>query len=224
MNEKPFEFFNVLLVFFVKNERGKLMNKNYASFVKLVLSACIIILVGGCASSMKLHYVKPPFNEMTKGEIYVVVDDQRPPDKGGNDPTRVGTIRNTFGMPFPLRSRVDREPSKVIKELVSDCLKTAGYKISGQPDSAPQLHVVLETFWSDGYQHSRIGTKIPVELKKDAHTKPVWKHIFESNIGVTWKVGYGPFNKGINSMLEDVKSKMITEFKDPKFNKSLKSL
>jgi hypothetical protein len=200
------------------------MNKKCVFFLKLVLSACVIIFVGGCSTSMKLHYVKPPFKEMNKGEIYVVVDDQRPPEKGGNDPTRVGTIRNTFGMPFPLKSSVDREPSKVIKELVSDCLKTAGYKILGQPDSAPQLHVVLQTFWSDGYQHSRMFTKIPVELKKDEHSQPVWKHIFESNIGVTWTVGYGPFDKGINSMLEEVKNKMITEFKDPKFNKSLKSL
>ena len=200
------------------------MNKNYAFFLKLVLSSCVIILASGCSTSMKLHYVKPLFNETNKGEIYVVVDDQRPPDKGGNDPTRVGTIRNTFCMPFPLKSSVDREPSKVIKELISDCLKTAGYKISGQPDSAPQLHVVLQTFWSDGYQHSRIWTKIPVELKKDESSQPVWKHIFESNIGVTWTAGYGQFDKGINSMLDEVKNKMITEFKDPKFNKRLKSL
>ena len=198
--------------------------KNYALFLKLVLPACVIIFICGCSTKMKLHYIKPALTEMNKGEIYVVVDDQRPPEKGGNDPTRVGTIRNTFGMPFPLKSRADREPSKVIKELVSDCLKAAGYKISGQPDSAPQLHVVLEKFWSDGYQHSRIWTKIPVELKKDEHSQPVWEHIFEYNIGATWTAGYGPFNRGINSMLEEVKNKMIIEFKDPKFNESLKSL
>jgi len=200
------------------------MNKNYALFSKLVLLACVIIFVSGCSTTMRLRYVKPPFKEMNKGVIYVVVDDQRSPVRGGNDPTRVGTIRNSFGMPFPLKSSVNREPSKVIKELVSDCLKAAGYKISGQTGSAPQLHVMLQKFWSDGYQHSRIWTKIPVELKKDEHSQPVWKHIFESNIGVTWRVGYGTFDKGINSMLEEVKDKMITEFKNPKFNKKLKSL
>ena len=199
------------------------MNKNYAFFLKLVLSSCVIIFVVGCSTSMNLRYIKPPFKEMNKGEIFVVIDDQRLPEYGGNDPTRVGTIRNTFGMPFPLNSSVNREPSMVIKELVSDCLKTAGYKISGQPDSAPQLHVVLQEFWSDGYQLSRIWTKIPVELRKDEHSQPVWKHIFESNIGVTWTVGYEPFDEGINKMLEEVKDNMITEFKDPKFNKSLKS-
>ncbi len=200
------------------------MNKHYIFFLKLVLSSCMIILVSGCSTTMKLHYVKPPFKEMNKGEIYVVIDDQRPPEKGGNDPTRVGTIRNTVGMPFSLKSSADREPSSVIKELVSDCLKTAGYKISEQPYSKAQLHVVLKMFWSDGYQHSKMWTKISAELKKDEHSQPVWEHLFESNIGVTWKTGYGPFDKGINSMLEEVKNKMITEFNAPRFNKSLKSL
>jgi hypothetical protein len=194
------------------------MNKNQIFFLKFVLSVCVIIFVNGCSTSMKLKYVKPPFKEMNKGEIYVVIDDQRLPERGGNDPMVVGTIRNTFGMPFSLKSSADREPTKVIKELVSDCLNTAGYKISGKPDSVPQLRVVLQAFWSDGYQQSRIWTKIPVELKKDEKSQPVWKHIFESNIGVTWSAGYGPFNKGINRLLEDVKNKMITEFKKPSFS------
>ena len=161
---------------------------------------------------------------MNKGNIYVVIDDQRPPDEGGNDPCRVGTIRNTFGMPFPLKSSADREPSKVIRELVSDCLQAAGYRVAELPDSVPELHVMLRSFWSDGYQHSRIWTEIAMELKKDNSSQPVWKHIFESNIGATWTVGYGPFNKGINSMLEEVKDDMITEFEDQRFNESLESL
>jgi len=200
------------------------MNKNHAHFLKLVLSSCVLIFLCGCSTSMKLQYVRPPYKEMNKGAIYVIVDDQRLPDRGGNDPTRVGTVRNTFGMPFPLKSKADREPSKVIEELISDCLKAAGYKISGQPNSAPQLHVVLEAFWSDGYQHSRIWTKIPVELKKDKDSQPVWKHIFGYNTGVTWTAGYGQFNRGINRMLEEVKNKMITEFKASGFKKGLKSL
>jgi hypothetical protein len=200
------------------------MNKKHTFFLKLALSACVGILAVGCSNTMRLQYVKPPLKEMNKGKVYVVVDDQRLPDRGGDDPTRVGTIRNTFGMPFPLKASANREPSKVIQELISDCLKAAGYEISEQPDKVPQLHVALQAFWSDGYQHSRIGTTIPVELKKDRNSKPVWQHIFESNIGVTWKAGYGPFDRGINSMLEEVKNKMIAEFEDPSFYKSLKSL
>ena len=66
---------------------------------------------------MKLNYTKPPIdtmNKISKGTISVVVDDQRPPEEGKIDHTRVGTIRNTFGVPFPLRADEDRQPPKVI--------------------------------------------------------------------------------------------------------------
>jgi hypothetical protein len=188
----------------------------------LFLSTCIIFFAVGCASTMALQYKKPPINEMNRGDVFLIVNDQRPAEKGGNDPTRVGTIRNTFGMPFPLNSRADRDPSTVIKQLVTDCLNAAGYNVIEQPSNALQLLVVIKSFWSDGYQHSRIWTELPSKLKKDDHSPPIWEHTFESNIGATWKVGYGPFNKGINSMLEDIKTKMLAEFNDPKFYNNFK--
>ena len=87
-----------------------------------------IILLNGCSTTMKLNYTKPLIdtaNNIDKGKISVVVNDQRPPEEGKNDPTRVGTIRNTFGMPFPLKADAERQPPKVIKELVSDCLRAS---------------------------------------------------------------------------------------------------
>lgn len=200
------------------------MSKTTFSIINIILVICIISLLSNCSSSMQLKYKKPPVNNINKGEIYVVIDDQRPPDKGGDDPTRVGTIRNTFGMPFALRASNDREPTKVIKELVSDCLNSAGYKISEKPDGVPKMQVMLQSFWSDGYQHSRMWTKIPVTLISNKSTQPEWQHTFEYNIGATWSAGYGPFNKAINKMLEKLKNEMITEFNSPKFSESIKSL
>lgn len=200
------------------------MRKMIFSIINIFLTTCVIVLSNGCTSSMQLKYEKPPMKNMNKGEIYIIMDDQRPPDNGGDDPTRVGTIRNTFGMPFALRAKSDREPSKVIKELVSDCLKSAGYKTSEKPDGLPKMHVVLESFWSDGYQHSRMWTKIPIFLKTNQSSQPVWERTFEYNIGATWSVGYGPFNKAINKMLEELKNKMISEFNSPKFNQSVQSM
>lgn len=200
------------------------MNRKHSIFLKAVISACLIILLGGCSTTMKLHYAKPTAATLDRGEIYVIVHDLRLPDRGGNDPTRVGTIRNSFGMPFPLQASPDREPSLVIKELVTDCLQASRYKVSAQPtEGTPQLHVELKAFWGDGYQHSRIGTTIPMELKKSKNAEPSWQHTFTINIGVTWTVGYGPFNRGINSMLEKLKDKIVTEFDSPDFLKSMKS-
>ena len=86
------------------------------------------------------------------------------------------------------------------------------------------MHVSIETFWTDGYVHIKIWTKLPPELKKDKNSPPVWEHNFESSSDATWTVGYGPLEKGINDMLEDVKAKMLTEFKNPEFYNSLKLL
>jgi len=118
------------------------MKKHNIIVFGLILSTYVVIFANGCASTMDLHYEKPPIKEMNRGDIFVVVNGQRPAEEGGNDPTRVWTIRNTFGMPFPLNSRADRDPSTVIKQLVTDCLKASGYNVSEQPSNAPQLYVV----------------------------------------------------------------------------------
>jgi hypothetical protein len=174
---------------------------------------------------MKLRYERPPLVEMNKGRVFVVVHDKRSPDRGGNDPTRVGTIRNNLGMPFPLNSSADREPTKVIKALVSDCLKAAGYKVMETPDDAPRVDATLQSFWSDGYQHSRMWTEIPTELRRDKDSSAVWSYTFESNMGITWMApGYGPFDEGFSQMLEDVKRQMIFQFKEPEFNNRMNSL
>ena len=71
---------------------------NYIISTKLVLLACIVLIMSGCASSMSLLYEKPSFETMNKGKICVVVDDQRPSEEGSSDPTRVGTVRNTLSL------------------------------------------------------------------------------------------------------------------------------
>ena len=169
---------------------------------------------------MSLSYEKPFFDQMDKGKICVVVNDQRPLEKGGDDPTRVGTIRNTYGMPFALRCSGDKEPPKVIEELVSDCLKAAGYEVVEQSDNVPQLHVALQSFWSDGYVHNRMWMSMVTELKGDMNSAPVWQYALESNVGITMTVGYGQFDKGFTRMLEDAKQKLIFEFNDSRFYNS----
>lgn len=190
---------------------------------KLAFLVTIIFIITGCATSMSLHYEKPSLEMMNQGKICVVVNDQRPSEEGGNDPTRVGTIRNTFGMPFPLRAISGREPPKVINELVSDCLKAAGYEVVEQTKTVPQMYVVLKSFWCDGYQYNSVWMTMSIELKSFENPQPVWRHEFESNDGIVWTAGYGPFDKGFNRMLENAKQKLITQFKDSKFQNSYKS-
>jgi hypothetical protein len=171
---------------------------------------------------MSLQYKKPPIEEMNRNDVFVIVSDQRADEEGGKEPLRVGTIRNSFGMPFPLNARSDRAPAKVIKELVSECLMAAGYKILDKPAGVPQMQVKIKSFWSDGYQYNRVWAILQMSLKKDEIVSPSWKKTFESSTGVVWKIGTGPFEEGINNMLEDLKNKLLLAFRDPKFRNSFK--
>ena len=189
-----------------------------------IISFIIVFFLIGCTSTMSLYYAKPPNIELNRGKINVIIDDQRPAEEGRNDPTRVGTIRNTFGMPFALRSRSDREPTQVVNKLVSDCLRAAGYEVKEGEANVPQLRVTLKSFWSDGYQHSRMWIVMAAQLKKNMNSQPVWENEFETNVGITWTVGYSKFDQGFNDMLEDAKQQLITRFEDPKFHNSYQSL
>jgi len=188
------------------------------------LLAIHLMFSAGCSSTMSLSYAKPPSAELDKGDISLAFSDQRPPKRGGDQPMRVGTVRNTFGMPFALNASAGRQPSKVLGELVSDCLEAAGYRVVQESSGVPRLHAVLETFWSDGYQHSRMGLVMPLELEGGQGSAIAWRHVVESDIGVTWKVGYGPFERAYNSLLEDAKHRLISEFADPGFRESYRAI
>jgi uncharacterized protein YceK len=192
--------------------------------VTFILCFIAAVLFNGCASTMSLQYAKPDAMAQSKGSITVVVEDQRSAEETGGDPARVGTIRNSFGMPFALRSNPDRLPPFVINDLISDCLGAAGYNVVEKKAGVPQLHVALKSFWSDGYQHSRMWLTMSTELKKDKNSRPVWQSDFESSVGVTWTVGYGKFDEGFTNMLEDAKKQLIGKFNDRKFRKSYASL
>ena len=192
---------------------------------QLALSTLLICaaLSSGC-STMKLRYDEPPASEPVKGEISIVLEDRRPANRGGDEPLRVGTIRNTFGMPFALAAAAGREPPRVVEELVSDCLEASGYRVVGAAAGVPQLRAALEAFWTDGYQHSRMILELPLELRRNESAPPVWSHHLESNTGVTWTVGYGQFDRGFSRTLNEAKQKLIAEFSGPGFAEGYASL
>jgi len=192
----------------------------------LVLPALLIgaALASGCSTTMKLRYDAPPPSDTLKGDVSLVLDDQRPPNRGGDDPLRVGTVRNTFGMPFPLNAAPGREPNKVMEELVTDCLEAAGYRVVEPAAGVPQVHAALEAFWTDGYQHSRMVVKLPLSLRRDTSSPPVWSHPVESNTGVTWTAGYGQFDRGFTRALEEASEEMRAAFSGPSFGEGYGAL
>jgi hypothetical protein len=186
----------------------------------------IIVLLNGCSTTMKLKYTKPPIdtlNRIDKGTISVIVNDRRPPEEGKNDQTRVGTIRNTFGVPFPLRADADRQPPKVIKDLVSDCLKASGFEVVESSNNVAHLFVDLRSFWSDGYQYNKMYVAMITELKNNPNASPVWSYELKSDAAVPWTIGYGQLDKGFTKLLEDAKKKLMAQFESSEFHNSLKA-
>ena len=191
----------------------------------LVLSILMVCgaLSSGCSTTMKLRYAEPVAKEPIKGEISLVLDDQRPSNRGGDDTLRVGSVRNTFGMPFPLKAAAGREPVQVVKELASDCLEASGYRVVETSAGVPQLHASLLKFWTDGYQHSRMVVEMSLELRADESAQPAWNHHLVSNTGVTWTAGYSQFDRGFTRTLDLAKEELITQFSSPAFTEGYAS-
>jgi hypothetical protein len=190
-----------------------------------LVGVCMIATLFACSNAMQLAYPKPPAAEFNQGEISVVLDDQRVPERGGNDPLVVGIARNAVGMPFDIKASPQREPSKVVKELISECLMASGYKVVDESQKAPRLHAVLKVFWSDGYQHSRMGMRMPMALKKPAQSAAVWNYDLDINTGFTWKsAGFSQFNAGFNKMLEEARDALLEQFQDSQFEKRYRRL
>jgi hypothetical protein len=195
--------------------------EHHKSWLSVLLTFSLFLFFG-CSNSMSLRYEKPFIGSTMLGKIGVSIKDMRAPEKGGTDPIRVGTMRSAVGIPYSLRA--SKDPVKVVKELVSDCLKANGYEVVDPSPNIPQLNVTLKSFWCDGYQVNRAWMQIQTELKAQESSVPVWQDDFESSVNVVMTVGYGAFDKGFNRMLEDAKQKLFERFKDSEFNNAFKSI
>ncbi len=191
-----------------------------------VLTAVTFVWVSsGCAGNMQLAYQSPPPGADERGTISVVMDDQRAPRKGGDDPLVVGFLRNAFGMPFAVKAASNRQPSKVVAQLIAECLEAAGYRVVDSSANAPQLFVSLAEFWSDGYQHNRLWLVAPLELRGAGRSAAVWTKELRINEGWTAKTaGFGQMNSGYNKLLETTRNQLLSEFDSPNFRQSYGSL
>ncbi|MFH2045144.1 MAG: hypothetical protein ABIK92_08350 [Pseudomonadota bacterium] len=194
-------------------------------FIQILLIIFILQFVFGCSNALRLNYQTPNAASSKIGKIVLVLDDQRNPEKGGNDPLVIGNVRNAFGMPFKAKASPQREPSKVMRELLSSCLAAAGYEVVDESSNAPVLHATLKSFWSDGYQHQRMYIKMQTELVKEIGSSPVWISFVDVNEGFTVKTaGFKQMNAGYEKMLETTKNKLLTDFNLKEFYTAYKSI
>ena len=198
--------------------------KNKCMVLATLLILVFVVFAMGCSRRMNLIYSKPPFGDMNKGEISVIVKDERPAKKGGNNPALIGQVRSGAGIPSGVWANVDRDPVKVIKELISDCLKASGYRVIDQQVGVPGIYAVLQEFWGDGYMHYKMSLTVPLNLKKGENYPSVWSFSISSRGGVTLMWGPSELNKGYKKMLEDATPQLISQFRSPEFQNSYRSI
>ena len=199
--------------------------RGIANFIGISAALIFVWIASGCGGGMRLSYQSPPPGAADKGVISVVMDDRRPAKRGGDDPLVVGTLRNAFGMPFPVKTAPNRDPSKVVAQLISECLQAAGYRVVDESTPAPQLSATLEQFWSDGYQHNRLWVHMPLELKGRGGSASVWSKALKVNEGWTAKsAGFSQMNSGYNKLLETTKNELLREFNSAQFRAKYQSL
>lgn len=192
----------------------------------LIMTGMVIVMfLCSCSNALQLTYTKPPMTTVTIGQLYVEVEDSRPPEKGGDDPYTIGIIRSAVGIPYDIKAAPDREPSMVVKELISECLTSAGYRVVNDSSAAPHLNASLKKFWSDGYVHNRIALEMPMVLKKSENAISTWTYVLDVNEGFTpMGAGFSQFNAGYNKMLDVAKDKLIEQFNSSEFENLFRSL
>ncbi len=191
-----------------------------SEFVKRAgLGLALAWLWVGCAG-IQLSYERPAAAEDRYGPVEVVLEDARVAGKGGGEPYVVGQLRNAFGMPFDVEAAPDREPSKVVRELISECLRASGFRVVDASSGAPQLFARLDQFWSDGYQHNRLWLDLHLELRPATGGRPVWSDVMNVNEGWTAKTaGFSQMNSGYRKLLESARDDLLLRFQDREFRR-----
>jgi hypothetical protein len=110
-----------------------------------------------------------------RAKVFVQVVDQRPPDRGGLDPRRVGWVRGNYGIPKPMRV-AENTVSRNVWMATADALAQLGIGASAGPNKL--LATVLE-FWEDGVGGSGSHVRVRYQLF-DAAGRERWAATVES--------------------------------------------
>lgn len=150
--------------------------------------------VAQAGRSARLVYQAPAVASEPGGPaVAVVVEDLRPPKKGGDKPALIGNERGSYGIPTAVMAGKGgtQEPASVVGLWATDCLRAAGYQARvGVDPSLPTLRIQLQTLWSEQIPMgvaSRHETWITatVAVLPAGGTAPAWERQFSSNGGTT---------------------------------------
>jgi hypothetical protein len=183
--------------------------------IKTTFAFLMMTTAIGCSFTqpVSLDYSRPPILGSGSGEIAVVVEDKRPPKRGGDTkiPGEVGLLRNTFGM--PIASQVSlKPPTEAMKDLITDCLRGAGYSVVNADGRVPTVHAQIEELWSDGYIHYEMSLQLAVQMNN-------WRFPLEIKSQVTLQLSAAELNSAYTQLMNEAAQKLVEQFKSDRFKK-----
>lgn len=146
--------------------------------------ACVISVLGlsACNYQVSLHEYRPIVRGAEDPNVAVSlrVEDSRPPDQGGVDPSLIGTVRGRFGEPYPLHASEGRLIEQLVRSATVDGLRLARAAVVA--DSPRALVAAVKSFWIDGYMANVAVVEVELSLYDD-HLQLLWRTTVRGSSG-----------------------------------------
>jgi uncharacterized lipoprotein YajG len=127
----------------------------------------------------------------------------------------MGQVRNTYGMPF--RKSSQNSVVAALKELFTDALANAGYKVAD--GAATQVVVDINNFFMDGYMGYKIGSDCAVKVVTGGAT--AYETAIKNENGFYYS-GDGAMYNAFDQNMDLIAQQAIKAFTSPEFKAAVK--
>lgn len=182
------------------------------------LSGLLAFLLTGCASAytVQLGY-RPTMATSAEKDAPLHIGDvtnKRDLTMGGDNDTRVGTIRGGYGNPWELHTKDAALITKVFQDLIGDAASELGYQMA--PDgAAPSLSLVINQFWCDGMYGYKISIDADLQLVDPSGLKILASHKIQYDDGFVLVSSMNEvkaaYDKFLNRFLDEVESALKSD-------------
>lgn len=186
----------------------------------LLLGALGLVLLAGCGTTSIKYKPSTMSAPAAAGSVSLKVVDQRPADAGGQDKTRVGSVRGSYGIPQGINdSSADVAPQSVT-EATTDALKQAGVSVqSGKPMI---LVATVTQYWMDGLMGYKASIAVQYALQ-DSTGKTLWSSEVKAGAGGTnlFRSPNSFTQDMFENALTDLANKAAEQFNSAAFKKAV---
>ena len=160
------------------------------TLVTVAVAVALALCGAAAALEIDLEYEAPESAAAGGPAVAVTFDNARPADEGGDEISRICTVRSLAGIPWELHTD-EEHVDTVVPRYIADGLRAAGYDARVGADAAlPTVHVVLHEFWCAGHVHYETYMKATLQVLPPGGGAAVWEESLIAQEGVTLNWGF----------------------------------